>query len=272
MIVLTILIGTAISYFLAKGITVPLVALTEIFTRMSTGDLNRNITETQRDRIRNTYGEIGDLGWSATRFRGYILGIAEISQKIAEGDLTATYTPKSEKDELGFAFAKMLETLKEIISEIVEQSNSVNTASQQLAAASNQAGQATGQIATTIQQVAKGTSQQTNAITQTVSTIEQMGRSIDGVSKGAQEQSNAVQQMANNVSELVEGMAQLANASQIDKQNNQLSAEKAQIGTLTVNETIQGAEFDYFFTNSAPKSLSTKDTSWALHLRQNLNQ
>jgi methyl-accepting chemotaxis protein len=241
-VILAILLGAIIAVIITRSITVPVSIVTVAMDRMSTGNLNRDMSEKDRDRVRNLHGELGQLGWAVTHLRGYFTEMTEAAQKIADGDLTITIQPKSDKDELGLAFVQMIGGLNEIVTNITDNAGSVSAASQQLSAASGQAGQATGQIATTIQQVAKGASQQTDSITRTVSTIEQMGHAIDGVAKGAQEQSNAMQLMSNNVSSLVNGLNELAETIDSYASNSASSADKARTGTQTVNETIKGME------------------------------
>jgi methyl-accepting chemotaxis protein len=80
------------------------------------------------------------------------MGVSAIA--IAQNDLTTSVTPKSDKDELGNSFSKMIAGLRDAVSLIAESANAVTSAAAQLAKASEQSGEATSQIATTIQQVA----------------------------------------------------------------------------------------------------------------------
>ncbi|HMQ55535.1 MAG TPA: methyl-accepting chemotaxis protein, partial [Anaerolineae bacterium] len=155
------------------------------------------------------------------------------SQALAAGDLTASVeiTPEEVKvtgrDEIGtlgravnemavgiqgigHSFSRMGENLRQLVGQVVENANSVGTASDQLAASADQAGFATNQIVTTIQQMSYGVQQQTEAVTRTAGSIRQVSQMVEGVAKGAQEQADAVNQTGLAMNELRDSIRMIA--------------------------------------------------------------
>ena len=191
--------------------------------------------------------------------------LAKNTEALAEGDLTGTleftsqfinHKSSDEMGELALAFNEMIERLQEtgksfakmsanlrmMIGQVTENANGLTGASNQLALAANQAGQATGQIAVTIQQVAKGTSQQTEATSHTVLAMEQVSQAIDGVAKGAQEQAKAVTQATQLTAQLNEAIQDLQEISKNSADSGEQASNAAKIGAETVQGTIKAIE------------------------------
>jgi len=172
----------------------------------------------------------------------YMQGMGVAATAIAENDLTTHVTPKSDKDELGNAFVKMIIGLREAVGLITESANAVTSSAAHLATAAEQSGEAASQIAATIQQVALGTNEQTDSIAKTSSSVEQMGRVIDGVAKGAQEQAKAISRASQTTSRINTAIGQVANNVQSVTRDSAQSASLSRDGAKTVKETINGME------------------------------
>jgi methyl-accepting chemotaxis protein len=200
------------------------------------------MSDAEKDKVRLRKDEVGDIGKAFDSLINYMQGMGIAATAIADNDLTTSVTPKSAKDELGNAFAKMIAGLRDAVSLIAESANSVTSASAQLATASEQSGEATSQIATTIQQVALGTAQQTEGVTKTSASVEQMGRAIDGVAKGAQEQAKAISQASQITSRINTAIEQVAQNAQAVTRDSAQAATYSRDGAKTVKETITGME------------------------------
>lgn len=237
-----ILMGLLLSLVVSRSITIPLGLLTRALENIQRGDLNRDMTEQQRALLMNRKDEIGIAGKAEIQSGQYLREVAEIATRIAEGDLTVTITPRSEKDELGLALAQMVQGLQSVVSRVAQSADNLENASQQLAVSSSQAGMATSQIATTIQQIARGTSQQAESITQTASAVGQMSRVTDGVAGGVREQSQAVTQAAAFTTQINAVIQKVSGNAQSVTQESSQAAESARQGTLVVEETIQGMQ------------------------------
>ncbi len=192
--ILAILIAIILTWLITTSMNTPLRLMAGALQSLCRGDLNRNIPQEVKNQIMGRSDEIGIAGKGLGATEIYMIDMATAAQRIAAGDLTIQVTPKGETDELGVSFAKMVEGLRTTVSQVAENAVSVSTASEQLALAANQAGEATNQISVTIQQIASGTSQQTESVSKTAGSIDQLTRAIDGVAKGAQDQSSAINQ------------------------------------------------------------------------------
>jgi methyl-accepting chemotaxis protein len=186
--------------------------------------------------------EIGIMSFAFQEIIGFIREIIGITSQVAKGDLSIEIQPRSEKDELGIAFAKMVSGLRGAVGAVADSATGLSAASGHLASAANQAGQATSQIATTVQQVAKGITQETEAITQTAASVEQMARAIDGVARGAQDQTSAVSKASEITSEISTTIQQVAGNVQSVAKNSADAAEASRVGAKAAADTLRGME------------------------------
>jgi methyl-accepting chemotaxis protein len=231
---LGILLASFISFVVARVIVQPLRRMVdEVDTVVSTGDVTRTIQFKARD-------EIGQLAAALQRMMAYIRNKADTATRLAGGDLTEEVQVLSEADALGNAFRQMIANLREAIARVVENAQSLNTASSQLAEAADMSGRATAQIADTLQQSARGITQEAEAVSRTSHSVGQMTQAIEGVAKGAAEQSTAVNQTSNaanaisaNVEQVIEGISVVS--------ENSLNAERsAAEGANVVQTNLEG--------------------------------
>ena len=127
--VLSIGIGIIISGSLSK----PLGILVGIATSVSKGDLVRDLDQKVKDSLTQRKDEVGDIAKAFDQVILYMQDMAEVANTISQNNLTATVTPKSEKDELSIAFAKMIESLRGSVGQIAQSASSLGAASEQLA-------------------------------------------------------------------------------------------------------------------------------------------
>lgn len=232
------LLAIGLGFFISLTITVAIRLVVKGANSLAEGNLMREVNEQVKYGNLNRKDEIGEITRAFKHMFEYLDEMAEVAQKIAGGDLTAKIKPRSEKDELGNAFAKMIDNLNRAIGQVSENAVQVRLASGQLVGAAQQAEQATGQIATTIQQVARGIGQQSDSISKTAVSFEQMERAIIGVSKGAQEQSQAVTHASDITSQITSAIQQVAANAQTSAQSASQAADTAREGVKTVTETI----------------------------------
>jgi methyl-accepting chemotaxis protein len=86
--------------------------------------------------------------------------------------------PNSEKDELGLAFVKMIAGWRELVGGIVNNTDQVNSASNQLATTADQVGQATQQIAAASQEQARGVGLSANLSNQISAAVQQVAANV----------------------------------------------------------------------------------------------
>ncbi|KPL78676.1 hypothetical protein ADN00_05330 [Ornatilinea apprima] len=239
---IAVLLAVGLGVLISRSITVPLGLVVTFISKLAKGDLMRDTSEAEKDKVRTRKDEIGDVGKALNEIVIYLQETGEAAATIAANDLTVSVTPKSEKDELRHAFVRMINSLRTSLEDVSDNANSLGVASSQLASAADQAGQATSQIASTVQQVAKGTQDQTLAVTSTATSTEQMTRAIDGVARGAQEQSNAASKASEITSQLTLAIQQVAGNSAEVMKGSEMAAEAARNGVRTVEQTLQGMQ------------------------------
>lgn len=238
-----ILAGLFGIWFLIGAVAIkPLKVMAGALQNLQSGDLNRDIPQAVKDIIMGRDDEIGVAGKGLGNTEIYLIEMAGVAGKIAEGNLTVTVTPRSEKDELGIAFKKMVENLRDMITQVAENAKELTSASNELATVAEQAGHATNQIATTIQQVASGITQQTDAVNKTATSAEQMDRAIGGVAKGAQDQSMAVTNASTITNSISTAIQQVTANAQTSAAGAAQAAETAKKGAKTIEDTLAGMQ------------------------------
>jgi methyl-accepting chemotaxis protein len=91
---------------------------------------------------------------------GYLEDAAAVAERIAGGDLTVEVQPRSERDTLGCALARMAESLRGVVGQVAETATSLGASSQEIAAGSEEAGRVVAEIALAAGAVAEGAHRQ----------------------------------------------------------------------------------------------------------------
>ncbi|MBA4383528.1 MAG: hypothetical protein C0410_02210 [Anaerolinea sp.] len=240
-IILAIIV-LVLGIFITRSITTPLELVAYEAASVAEGNVNSDIDEKNRDKVRKRKDEIGNIGKAFDSVTEYLRNMGEAANRIAQKDLSVTITPHSEKDTLGVAFSTMVTSLRKTVGLVADNANSLESAATMLSAAADQAGNATNQIAVTIQQVARGTTDQASAISKTALAVEQMSNAINAVAKGADEQSKSVYQASTVTEQINNAIQQVAgNAASVSTESAN-AAEAANKGSLTVEQTLDGMQ------------------------------
>ncbi|HEX2925444.1 MAG TPA: methyl-accepting chemotaxis protein [Ruminiclostridium sp.] len=171
-----------------------------------------------------------------------INNILDVSEKVADGDLTKRVNIKSE-DELGklaAAFNSMIERLRELVFKISESSHGLAVSSQQLTSSSEQSSKVMEQIAIGTQTVASSADNQLSSvkevfdsISQVSSGLNQISASSQGVTRLAQESASASDKGIFTVSAVAKHMKEIDNTiSDTAKVIKSLSKKSAEIGKI----------------------------------------
>lgn len=233
-----LLAGALLQY--ARSLSQPLQAVTQSLQHMARGELEGEVRLDSR--ILQRSDEIGILGRETQQAADFLREMIEVAGQIAAGNLLVEVQPRSEKDRLGHAFVQMTANLRGLVSQIVENAQSLLSASSQLTLAAEQAGQAASQIATTMQQVTSGISQQAESVGLTTATFQQMANAIQDVSQGSKEQAAAAEQAAAITAEISSALRRVAENSLAGSEEASKAAEYAQSGAEKVNATLKGME------------------------------
>ncbi|MBI9044147.1 MAG: CHASE3 domain-containing protein [Anaerolineaceae bacterium] len=191
--------------------------------------------------------------------------LVAVTAAISNGDLTSRFEVQSErvtvnaKDETGQlaqSFNQMIERLKNteteisamvqslqnLIGQVIENAMSLDSASNQLAEASDQTGTVSNQITQTFQEIASSTQRQTESVTQTATIMDLMTSSINDVSRGAQEQAQAVSDASNITNQISTSIQQVASIADAVTKGSKVAADAAQDGSMIVEKTINGLQ------------------------------
>ncbi|MGC7871126.1 methyl-accepting chemotaxis protein [Desulfosporosinus sp. SYSU MS00001] len=140
--------------------------------------------------------------------------VTMIAQSVANGDLKVSIPEIKNRDEIGVlaqAVGDMVRSLREIIGEVLNQSESVAATSEELSAAAEEATTASEQVSNTLVQLTTGVSSQALSVKDTSVVIEQM--------------SSSAQQVAANT--------------EIVNQSSEKAAQAADVGSLQVENAVQ---------------------------------
>jgi methyl-accepting chemotaxis protein len=239
-IVLSALVFSLVFLLYSRNLTLPLRQVAEGLQIMARGELKE---DTGLDHnIAKRSDEVGLLNQETARLSKFLHEMVNVAQKMASGDLNVQVAPRSNKDLLGIAFQQMITNLRELVSQVVENSHQLLAASSQLSQAADQAGQATNQIAHTMQQVTRGISQEAESISLTTATFEQMSASIQKVALGSKDQANATEKAAEITSNMSASLQQVSQNAQSGSEEASKAARLAQNGAEKVNATLKGMD------------------------------
>ena len=190
---LALLFSIGMAVLLNRTIAQPLNEVTKVAARISEGDLNVELTVTDRK------DEVGVLSQTFNKMVNVLKEMAEAAKKIAAGDLTGTIVPQSNKDILGNTFLQMLNNLRRIMKDIYESVNLIASSSSEILAATTQ--------------VASGSAETATAISETTATVEEVrqaaqlsSQKASRVAENAQQVSQVTQSGQRAVDETVSGM------------------------------------------------------------------
>jgi methyl-accepting chemotaxis protein len=213
--VVALIVGILLAIWLMRSIIRPLARLTRAAEKLAQGDLEVRAEAETRD-------EIGRLAAAFQSSITYLTDMAGVAEQVADGNLSVSVTPRSERDVLGQAFHRMRNKLATTIEEIARSSDSVGTASSEMAQSSQQAGMAVGEIANAVGSVAEGAERQVRSLEQAREFTAAVAAASQASAANADETAAAARQ-ARTVAE--EGAANVRRASEAMRAVQQTSGE-----------------------------------------------
>ncbi len=241
-LVIMAIIAAIAAFWLARNIAGPMQFLSRQASDFAEGGLGEDLDAAKKEKIARRKDEVGVLGRSFHKMETSLADMAGAATRIADADLTVEVQPRSDRDVLGKAFAKMVKGLNETLAQIDETAQSLASAKDQLAQSADQAAQATQQVAQTASEVAESTGQQA-ANTQEVSqALDHLSRAIEQVVEDAEAQTRQVQ-AASALSEKVSVCGDtVSDAAQKALERSRQAGETSQEGAEMVQKAIDGME------------------------------
>ncbi len=175
-----------LAFWLSKYSRVNIENVTKAINAMALGDTSIKIEKLADDEFGHLVDEMNILTESTKEF-------ADIAEEVAKGNLTVTVNPRSEKDTLGVALQKMIESNHHALTNISEGAFQVMTSSAQVASAS--------------ESLAQGSTEQASAIEQITASISEVA---DNTRKNAEEAGRAANMIAEVISDVQEENKEMA--------------------------------------------------------------
>jgi methyl-accepting chemotaxis protein len=242
------LAAAILGFILARSITNGVGQVSSAMRRIAGGELDAQVNVTSKD-------EIGEMAERYAAMQTYLSEMASAADRIADGDLSVTVQPKSEKDVLGNAFAKAFANLNSVLSGVAGSIQVLTDAKTELGQSADQAAQATQQIAQTTNQVAEGTNQTAKAVQDVSTSMSQLDEAVAQVASGAQQTARSVADVNASVDQLrgsagsleqaartkvAKAAADMAANAQAATEGSNVATVTAQTGAEMVRRTIDG--------------------------------
>jgi methyl-accepting chemotaxis protein len=236
------LAGLAIAFVIARGITRGVGQMLVAARGIAEGDVEQNVVVRSRD-------ELGETAGAFQSMVVYLKGMAQAAERIAAGDLTVAVVPRSERDVLGSAFARMTGSLGAMIGELARAATTMGSASQEMAASSQEAGRAVAEIARAVGGVAAGAERQVRMVEQAKGSTEETSVAAEQAQTLAQSGVAAAEQvhaamgsLRDSTLEVSGAIGQLATRSeQISGIVDTITGIAGQTNLLALNAAIEAA-------------------------------
>jgi methyl-accepting chemotaxis protein len=242
-----IAIVAVLAFWLARGITRPLVKIGGVLQELATKSLPQlsSVTSaigagdlTQRSKLSVERAEItsrNEIGNMATAFNAVVDEISNVSNGV--NDMT---------DRLG-----------NVIGEFGQAANKINAASGNLAEAAGQAGDGTTGIASSSQEVASGSNQQRQGVEDITSLFNELSKAIDTIADGSKKQTVSIEEATGIVGEVSRATSDMATNAQEATDGARSAADASDEGLGTVRETIAGMEKITVAVDTAAKQIES---------------
>lgn len=185
--IFAVIAGLLLAFWQSNSLARPARQVAQAAAAIAEGELQHYVQVRGRD-------ELGAMAQAFGEMTRYLETLAETATKVAAGDLTVDWTPKSERDVLGTAFSRMLVNLRQLVGTVSEDGQRLVDASVRLNDSALQVGSATQQIAHTVEQVALGNAQQASDIERAKDAVQRQVQAIDAISENVRHQAAVVEQ------------------------------------------------------------------------------
>ncbi|MBB4954823.1 methyl-accepting chemotaxis protein [Agrobacterium vitis] len=220
-IVILIVLSAGIAIWIAMSINSGLRKIKGVADAVAIGDLDQNIDIKTNDEIR-------DVVDSVKVMTSNLRNTARIADQIANGDLTVTPTPLSDKDILGQSLQLMVDRLRGVVSDALAAGDNVSSGSQQLSSAS--------------EQVSQGATEQASSAEEASASMEEMAANIKQNADNAAQTEKIARQSSKDAEASGEAVARAVGAMRTIADKISIVQEIArQTDLLALNAAVEAA-------------------------------
>ena len=235
---LSVALSIIVARYVSSRIVKSLVALKAATARLSEGDLSLEAASSEPARRSGkrvaesaaidftSKDEIGDLARSFSGMVSYLKEMAALSEFIAEGDLSHRVEPRSARDTLGRAFARMTNGLSVLVKEVRESGAEVASASSQVAEASGASAHISARSSSAIEDV--------------TSTMHEMNVNTQSVVRHTQVQVSSVRETSASIGQMIANIERVAANSKVLMDIAARSRHEVEAGLKTMTQANDG--------------------------------
>ncbi|MDB5536641.1 MAG: hypothetical protein JWQ65_1516, partial [Devosia sp.] len=164
--IVAVLLAIGAAFWIAVSISRGLASVKRVIDAVAIGDLDQRIDMKSNDEIKDVVDQVNVMTEN-------LRTMAATADAISNGDLTVDPKPLSDKDTLGISLKRMVEKLREVISDAIASANNVSAGSQEMSATAEQLSQGATEQASSTEEASASMEEMTATIKQSADNANQ---------------------------------------------------------------------------------------------------